>query len=409
MQQKESNHDLKHLKHEVERHLAWGSSPSWHSSMYQELSDKVFQATRVMLSVTTLKRFFGAIEHKGSPGITTLDALSQFVGKENWRAFKLSKKRHFVASRPLRKSAYVSIGFVLAILIIFLVGSKRPGIMVNSSAFSFSSHALSDEFPNSVVFDFELPQDLKTDSLYVQQSWDPTKTVHIEKTQKQATAIYFFPGYFRAKLMVHGKAALEHDLFLKSQGWLGTIEYEPVPKYFEPEKPGNSRLSSPVEIAREVVQSDAPLTSVFHYVDDLGEVSGDHFSFAATFQNKFDDRWAVCQAMRIYFLGTKGAMIIPFSKTGCASDNNLMLNDLYLGGKKHDLSPLSADFANPVDIHIVVVNKQVKIALNQQVAYENTYTQTLGRLVGLRFKFKGLGEVSNIELWDRNSQSIKLP
>ncbi len=409
MAEKLSQQELRHLQQEIQSKLDWGSADSWHSSMFDELSEKVFEATQVMLSVPTLKRFFGVVKHSGAPSITTLDALSLFVGKENWRAFKLYKdqpKRK--AIRTPRKSVYVTVGFILAIVTISLIGNKRPEVVIDASEFSFSSKVLSSEYPNSVVFDFSIPNSLRVDSLTIQQYWDPTKTIDISKHQTQATGIYYYPGYFEAKLLADGQLAKSHDLFLKSTGWLGLVEYEPVPKYFEPYTASASAIKFPNDIVDEVASLKEPVSSSFHFIDDLGDVSGDDFSFSATIQTTFDDRWAVCQLVRVYFIGTSGAMVIPFSKIGCTSDNNLMLNDVYLRGKENDLSALSADFSNPVQLTIQVENKQLTISIDDREVYSNSYNDTMGKLVGLRFKFQGLGEVLNYEIKDQNNQLIEL-
>ena len=271
----------------------------------------------------------------------------------------------------------------------------------------FPSKVLSKEYPNSVVFDFEIPDELRADSFRIQQYWDPTKTIDISRNQSQATGIYYYPGYFHAKLLVDGQTAKEHELFLKSNGWLGLLEYQPIPKYFEPSV-GGSAISFPEEIVREVQNSEKPLVSAFHFIDDLGDISGDNFSFSATIKNTFAEKWAVCQTVRIYFLGTDGAFVIPFSKIGCSSDNNLMLNDRYVRGKENDLSPLSADFTSPVTLFIQVEAKQVSISIDGEVIYTNNYEETMGQLVGMRFKFHGLGEVQDFEIKDQNDRRVKL-
>ena len=393
------------LQHEVESTLGWGKSSDWHSKMFDELSEKVFESTKVMLSVATLKRFFGVVNHQGAPSITTLDALSQFVGKENWRAFKTSNSTIKAKERTPRKSIYVTIGFILALVIISLIGNKRPEVVINASEFSFSSKVLSREYPNSVVFDFAIPNSLRADSLHIQQYWDPTKTISIHKEQTQATGIYYFPGYFRAKLMVDGQEAKSHDLFLKSEGWLGMIEYAETPKYFEPIN-NNSTISFPEDIVNEVSIWERGVETSFHYIDDLGEISGDNFSFSSKIKSIFDDRWAVCQGVKIYFIGTTGAMIIPFSKIGCSSDNNLMLNNVYLNGKENDLSDLSADFTEAVNLGISIVDKEVVISINDREAYISKYQDSMGRLVGVRFKFLGLGEVTSFKLVNEANELV---
>ena len=408
MAEKFSEQDIKRLQTEIENKLGWGSASSWHSSMFDELSEQVFEYTQIMLSVPTLKRFFGVVKHTGAPSITTLDALSVFVGKENWRAFKLSGGVPKSKVRKPRKSIYVTIGFILAIVTISLIGNKRPEVVINASEFMFTSRVLSKEYPNSVVFDLDIPETLRADSLKIQQYWDPTKTINISKDQKQATGIYYYPGYFHAKLLVDGQVANEHELFLKSNGWLGLVEYRPVPKYFKPDEKADGGIDFPESIVEEVQLLENPVESSFHFIDDLGDISGDNFRFATTIKNSFDDKWAVCQTLRIYFLGTTGAMIIPFSKIGCASDNNLMLNDVYLRGKENDLSALSADFSEPVNLSIQVENKRLTVSIDQEEVYSQSYQESMGKLVGLRFKFKGLGEVLRYEIKDQNDVQIKL-
>lgn len=409
MADKFSERDLSRLQSEIENRLAWGPASTWHSSMFDELSEKVFESTNVMLSMPTLKRFFGVVKHTGAPSITTLDALSSFVGKENWRAFKLeeNKTKPKTTKKP-RKSIYVTVGFILAIITISLIGNKRPEVVIDASEFTFSSKVLSAEYPNSVVFDFSVPKSLRVDSLRIQQYWDPTKTIDLSKEQTQATGIYYFPGYFEAKLLVDGQVAKAHDLFLKSNGWLGMIEYDPIPKYFQPQMYEDSRLTFPEAIVNEVRLLEEPIESSFHFIDDLGDVSGDNFQFETTIQNTFDDRWAVCQVVKIYFIGTDGAMIIPLSKIGCSSDNNLMLNDVYLRGKENDLSALSADFSTAVRIAIRVENKRLGVSINESEVYNQAYNDTMGRLVGLRYKFTGLGEVLDYSIKDQNNDPIVL-
>lgn len=402
-------HDLKKLQEEIENHLEWGSSSGWHSSMFTELSEKIFSKCKIMLSTTTLKRFFGVVNYEGVPSISTLDTLSQFIGHENWRSFKYSnpaKRKSFNSNIP-RKSLYVTAGFFIALITIVLISNMPSDDLKIYDSITFSSRALTNSYPNSVVFDFDL-NNITTDSIHIQQYWDVTKTVVINKEQTQATGIYYFPGYFRAKLMIDGKAVKEHDLFLRSNGWLGTIEYDPVPTYFDPISSKDAILSYPIELTQEIESSKEPLTSVFQYVDDLGNISGDNFSLTASIRTTFNKSWGICQYSRVYILGTSGAMIIPFSKMGCSSDNFLMLNDVSKRGKENDLSAFSADLSSFTDVKIVVIDRMATISINGSEVYKTSYEKSMGNLVGLRFKFLGLGEVRSFSLLDQVNNEIEL-
>ena len=409
---KETTHrkDLNKLKKRIEQHLDWGPVTEWHSSMFSDLSDKIFEQCAVRLSPSTLKRFWGVVKFEGQQNISTLDTLSQFIGFENWRAFKLSgtqtKQREIGVSLPNR-SLYIITGFFIAVFTIMLISSNFSSAPIKYESIPFASHTVSKSYPNSVVFDFDL-KEIKSDNIRIQQFWDVTKTLSLEAEQSQATGIYYFPGYFRAKLMVDDQSVAEHDLFLKSEGWIGTVEYEPVPKYFKPIILEENGISYPKDLYHDIKESSEPLTSVFHYIDDLGNVSGDHFTFQTTIRNTYDEKWAVCQTVRIYFIGSTGAMIIPFSKIGCSSDNSLMLNGTYLNGKKHDLSALGVDLSSFTPIEIQVLNKEVNIFINGNKVYHANYSASMGKLVGMRYKFLGLGEVQSFNLKDQNGRTIPL-
>jgi len=101
-------------------------------------------------------------------------------------------------------------------------------------------------------------------------------------------------------------------------------------------------------------------------------------------------------------------MIIPFSKVGCSSDNWMMLNDVYLDGKKNDLSAFGVDLTDFTSIKILVRDKQVSISIRDQEIYNGEYQKTMGELVGLRFKFLGLGEIQSFLIKDQYLKEVKL-
>ncbi len=402
------NKEILRLRECLEKHLNWGKASDWHSSMYTELSDKIFEKCQVMLSAATLKRFWGAVNHEGAPSISTLDTLSQFLDFANWREFKLEGHKKRKAKLPKhipRKSLYVTAGFFIALIMILIVGNKRVDDPEVLAAIPFSSRPVTNTFPNSVVFDFDL-KNVRSDSILIQQYWDPTKTIKVNRDQKQATGIYYFPGYFRAKLLIDGQSVKEHDLYLRSDGWIGTIDYRPVPKYFDFDGLNEDQLICSNDLIEEVKSLEEPTSTTFHYVSDLGSISGDNFTLRSTLKVLWNDKWAVCQSARIYILATDGAMIIPFSNIGCSSDNGLMLNEIFLSGKKHDLSAFGTDLSKYSDIEIMVRNKKISVSINDNLVYEGQYEETMGRLVGLRYRFMGVGEVASFTLQDQASTSI---
>ncbi len=397
---------------QIEEKLEWGSSSSWHNEVFIELSKLIQDETNVLLSPTTLKRVWGKVNYDSNPSINTLNTLAQFTGYLNWRDFKNNieskpnKKK--TASFPLPKLKLLGGAILLAVLVAsFLVAMKTNEGGSNIHDFTdvtFSSRPITSGLPNSVVFDFDL-QGIESDSIYIQQYWDKTKTIKLKQGQSQATGQYYYPGYFRAKLLVDGHIGLEHDLFIKSEGWLGTIDYDPIPKYIDESLVLKDHLKLPENILGEISVHENPLVSSFHYVDDFGDISGDNFSLAMSMRNIYNDKWAVCSTTRIVILGTTGAMIIPFSIPGCVSEIGLMMNDVYLSGKENDLSMFGTDLSQFQNFNIKVEEKTINVQIEGKSIYQGKYNESIGKLVGLRFRFLGAGEVKDIELEKLGSEN----
>ncbi len=392
---------------EIEDKLGWGNSSSWHNDVFIELSETIQQNTHVLLSPTTLKRVWGRINYASAPSISTLNTLSQFAGYVNWRDFKnkaKTKKPSWLAQK-VTANIGVIVGSAALMTLVFIslysmIGRSKPQV-IDAEDIQFTSQPITEGLPNSVVFDFNL-KSIKSDSILIQQFWDKTKTIRIRNNQQeQATGIYYYPGYFRSKLLVDGEIIKEHDLFIKSYGWLGTIDYKPVPKYFD-----STNLSLHTTILKEIANSTEYIGSSYHFVKDFGDVSGDYINVQSSVQNLYRDKWAVCQRFRIVILGTQGALSIPFSIPGCVSDIGLMLNERYWSGKEHDLSAFGIDISTPRDIGISINNKQVHITVDHKVIFKDYYKQSIGKFVGIRYRFLGAGEIVNLNIKDINGISI---
>jgi len=398
---------------EIEEKLAWGSSELWHNEVFDELSQIIHQNTNVLLSPITLKRVWGKVNYSSLPSISTLNALSQFVDYTNWRDFKnknslvLSKKKAIVFSKK-KLIFFSSLAFFIIFFIwfySFLSIRENTTQSLELSKISFSSRPVTQGLPNSVVFDLEL-NELESDSIFIQLFWDPTKTIKINSNQQQATGIYYYPGYFRAKLLVNGHSIKENDLFITTNEWLGTIDYDPIPKYITSEISIDKNLSFPSSILNEIKSSESPIYSTFHYVMDLGKVSGDNLSIHTTIKNVYDDKWAVCQSTRIIILGTKGALIIPFSILGCVSNIRLVLNDQFINGKTKDMSAFGIDLGTFKNIDICVRDKKVKIFVDQHEIFSGKYNESIGQFVGIRYSFLGAGTVGNLSIRDNKDTEI---
>ncbi|MBK6478861.1 MAG: hypothetical protein IPF93_11315 [Saprospiraceae bacterium] len=55
----------------------------------------------------------------------------------------------------------------------------------------------------------------------------------VDKNKHDHSAIYYYPGYFRAKLLIDSQVVKTHDVQIATDGWLCLIENGDRPLYFD--------------------------------------------------------------------------------------------------------------------------------------------------------------------------------
>ena len=83
-----------------------------------------------------------------------------------------------------------------------------------------------------------------------------------------------------------------------------------------------------------------------------------------------------------------------------------MLNDVYLNGKEQDLSSFGHDLSTLKNIKISVIQKRLKVFVDNHQAFLGKYNQGIGDLVGIRYKFLGAGEVKYLSLFNAKGETI---
>ena len=412
------NHDTEYLQlctMLIEQKLNWRPAEEWRNYEFTTLSDKILDITGINLSGTTLKRIFGKLKYESLPSTATLNALAAFLGYESWMDFK-SKQSFKKKQEPeapvdvnksiiLRKKVWpvaVAATGIVAVLAFTLLSGKSSLPLQNEKEIAFTSKRLADGLPNSVVFNVDLKGNTSAKAV-IQQSWDTSRTITLQPGQKEATGIYYFPGYFRSKLILDGKIVKEHDIFIRADKWMATIDHQPIPTYVKKEDlVVKEKMEVNENVLNEIKTITKPTWLTYHLVKPFGNLQSDNFSLESSIKNTFAEGPAVCKTAKIFLLCSNGAFIVPFTIPGCISDVNLKVNDVYLQGKSNDLSSFSADLSEWTPIKIEVKNRTMKIFLNDRLIRQETYKEDAGEVVGLRFSFLGAGAVKNIKLSDGN-------
>lgn len=397
---------IHHCLAEIEQKLGWGTASAWQNRDFEQLSDLILEKTGVRLSHTTLKRVWGKVSYTASPAPATLDALAQFAGYLHWRDFagpndaSVAQNGVYPVLQNRAKPFFLHFGrlkwlagltglLLLASLFMFSLEKPQPPLVFGQV--SFSSDPVAFGLPNTVIFRYDAA-DTNADSVFIQQSWDERLRFRVDKSGKSFASTYYYPGYFRAKLVLNDSIVREHDLYIRSGGWLGTVRRDSIPLYFRGK--AIQQAEGLAITARQLAKAGldtlltAPQTGL-HFVENLGELSAMNFTFETDLKSDFDKGDAVCQRVNVLIRCSNGIFIFPLSIPGCVGELTLFLNEQIYNGQTTDLSGFGVSFADWASLKVEVKDGAVKAAVNGRTAFSGRLARDPGKVVGITYRFKG--------------------
>lgn len=402
----------------------WGDSSDWTNQDFVVLSEKIQEKTGVALSHVTLKRVWGKVKYESLPNTHTLDTLVQFLGYESWRAFKsqngnggsVPATQGASADVPItgevaqpefikKRNPYLKAGILLAcasaIAVSILFTRKKHPPAISDDDYKFSSKkVVSVGLPNSVVFNYDATKS-PYDSVIIQQSWDRHLQVKVSKNEHQHTSIYYYPDYYKAKLIVGNRIVSMHRLLIKSDGWLPAVTQAPVPVYFKKDEAianGKISLSTDQLKAKNVKLQPTASDVLYANVRDFGEIYSDNFIFETAVRNDYREGASVCQLSKIYILCEGTAIGIPLCAKGCISNLDLLFTNYYASGRHVDLSVFGVDFSSWVKVRIETKNRKAQIFLNDKMVFAVNEDIIKSKIVGIDYTFQGTGSVDYVKL-----------
>ncbi|MFK7936059.1 MAG: hypothetical protein AB8G22_21275 [Saprospiraceae bacterium] len=409
-----SDPKLRYCLQQIEQKLGWGSSSDWKTRDFEQLSEDILEETETLLSSTTLKRVWGKVKYASQPNLNTLDALAQFAGFNNWRSIQLPTsapktqppKPSPAASTPQelpKKNWWIAFGVLsLGIVLIGFLPNQFSADL-QPSDFTFKSRPVAEGLPNSVIFEYDATAVNENDIVEIQQNWDSERRQVIDKNGRIATSIYYYPGYYDAKLVVNDQIMQEHSVYIPTNDWLGVAEQSPVPVYFPKEEiqleDGGYGIGTDLLNKSGLDPRSENQWVSLHYVKDFGEIRVNDFEFSTTVQNTFSEGAAACQKTEILLLCSGKVIIIDLSIPGCIAENRLLALGHFIDGKTEDLSAFGVDFSKPVAIRITGKDGWLRFFVEGKLAYQVALEEGMdNEIVGVRYRFLGAGKVQDFRL-----------
>lgn len=404
--------ELQQCKAIIERQLDWGPAESWQTADFENLSELILAQTGVSLSISTLRRMWGRVEYNHLPSTTTLNTLARFAGAEDWRTFVRDGRRtaeEMVESpveitetqKPYKwKTLAGVLALFLALILIGMLAFDKGEPQLEKKAYAFGSQPVTRGIPNSVIFTYDATAS-PTDSVFIQQSWDETRRVRVDKNLHKHTSVYYEPGVYQAKLTIGNQIVQQHRLVIATQGWSGLIERPSVPVYLsQSEFLHQDQINTSIETIKSKnieMQPEPPLIKYFN-VGNFEPVAIEDFGFSSEVKNLYGEGAAACQFTYISLLTDDMPIVIPLSAKGCVSELGLVSVDNYTSGKKADLSALGVDFSDWIRVSCNANQGRVRYFINQKMAFEFPIPKRKVNIVGIAFGFRGTGAIRKVSL-----------
>jgi hypothetical protein len=411
------------LKRAIEVRLGWGPPEKWTNYDFEKLSEEIQKITNTSLSVSTLKRFFGKAKYGNTPSVTTLNTLAAFLDFPDWRDFEMSVTRNEVSGpdkppKPTRSGArpfnFLAVGlgciFIVLIGITFLNVRSRP--TYNPADFSFSSKTmLTTGLPNSVIFDYDASKANPEDTIFIAQTWDIRRKFAVDKNADHYSSIYYYPGYFRAKLMAGNLVLQEHDIQITTDGWLGlvTAPWGERPLYFNT----NEILrNEEVEVSAELLNKyqvslfpELPEIRIFNQMD-LSGFATDNFEFDTEVKSGFSEGKGACQRITIYLQAKDDILFLPLVAPACVGNLYVAAYGVGAGSDAADLSGFGCDLNDWAKVRVVCIDRHVQFFVNERLAWETEIANPVTEIVGVQYRFEGPGNVRNTKLTSGGKVSV---
>ena len=379
---------------------------------YNLVAEEIAEKTGILISVSTIKRLLKG-QFSKAPQVSTLNALATYIGYKNWQEYKQHSKPIIQVIQKTnldvnwKKASYVAASILMISLFLYVLRSNTANAQ-KEATFSFTK-TTADNLPNTVVFNYDV-SGIQGDSFFIQQSWDVNRRVKIDPNAHTLTDIYFEPGHHTAKLIVNDQIIKTLPVKIPTGGWFFYVKspnFSSLPMYLHQLNNFGGR-NLPLAV-NDLVEAKVSLEEEKYIYQSLvpkdAFKTGENFTFK-TRARLLEYRDNLCPFILFDLATESQPFFFSAIKPGCESNSMAQFGERFLLGKQADLSALSYDPREWLDVRVEVKNKKITIFYNDKEVYKTQFKIETGNLTGFTFISNGICEVAYIQLLDKDLNEI---
>ncbi len=397
----------------IEDKVPWGPRKEWTTYNFSRLSQNVKEASGITLSTRTLRRLCNNYKSY-KPQTATKNAMAIYLGYQDWEDLKSdfsdSGSSSLIRRRSYRKSfksfmadAIKSIWFYVvlilaALLIIIVLYYPELMLKLNSSRVEFTSNYEIGTAPQRVTFFYDVSR-VNSSNIFINENfYDDGNIIPVNKNRHYFTSDFELPDHYSVKIMAKGERLSCIRIHVISNGWEGVINDQYVGRLDHSYSPG--MMTYPTDTVAKYVTGGVDNLLEFRNIREFG-ILADNMTLETEIRNLPDSSFSECLESTVQLINLHGRVGFDFVKTGCP---NSMLQaefgDVLLNGEFQDLDAFYQDFSEWRKVTISIHDKRIYVSLEDREIYSVKYSDPLDEVKGIAYKFRGLGEVNYVKLYN---------
>lgn len=393
---------------------------TWKNSDYIKLSTLLYRETKITISENTLKRIFGKLKTSTRyyPQKATRDALAQFIGHRDWYEFELLQNSQLTPqythqhtkSQKLTKSNfkkkkrlafYITTGVVVISAITFLIFFKNRNELVGAQLLCLNPEG---KTPHSAIFKLETDGMLEDDLANFSISFADGRSKRTAFKDSLLNHYYDNPGRYFPVLYHRDRSIDTAIVYLKSEGWsaIASMQTDTLRVYpILSNKVLN--LNSPTISLMDVYRSGVDTTKTFflEYANiKPSAIKADNLAFHMSVETSRNRPGVRCSQVDIVIYGEYGYHNFTITKPECVAWSHCKFSDNIREGGKDDLRQLGHDLSKGGILKLRILNKNVQLFINDKLTMKTSYRKPIGKLMGVKIIFAGVGHFSNFDIMD---------
>ncbi|WP_200978962.1 hypothetical protein [Echinicola sp. 20G] len=383
-----------------------GKPKNWQNKDFEELSFKIKVETKILISKSTLKRIFGKNKTGESyyPQPATLEALQIFGGIKDPEAVLQNQKQKFQKSAIWSLLALVSLSFSLLLL------ASGPEDDKQTLFTELKLERIEGSSPSTVFFSYDIPVTEDSLFLHLGNGIDP---FYLTPHRKKTSLYLRFPGVFHPYIAKRDKEILSASerVFVPSKGWqaLGYYYLQPYSMRYYPIPMSYNSPNYAFHIDGKDLNRLGMDTSkiVVLRLDNFQKTSSDGDTFILKTKIKSSEFWPAirCNSIYISVVGEYSKILFKTTNEGCSAHSEYRISEK-AGYGTDELIKFCLDTREWHEVVIKNTNKHVEVYLNDELAFEDDYLESLGNIHGVSLVYHGSGYAEYLTLEDQQDNTI---